>query len=223
MQRERTAHRPMPKQSVIAREGWPFVGVALALSLILGFAGTAIGAGITLALAAFIAFFFRNPTRHAPAGAGLIIAPADGRVIVIARGMPAPHTGSEATKVSIFMSLLDVHINRAPFDARVREVSYEPGRFFVASLDKASDQNERNALILEDERGRATVLVQIAGVIARRIVCYARDGANLLRGEPLGLIRFGSRVDLYLPPEARIDVALGTHVKAGETVIGSLP
>ncbi len=213
----------MPKQTFIAQEGFPFIAIALAGTVLLWLTGHGAGTAAMLAVTAFVAFFFRNPKRRPPRGQDLVVAPADGRIIAIERGAAAPHTGASSTKVSIFMSVLDVHINRFPVTARVKDAIYSAGRFFVASLDKASELNERNALVLEDGAGREYVMVQIAGLVARRIVCYLRPGSTLTRGERFGLIRFGSRVDLYLPPEVRVEVPVGTRTRAGETVIGRLP
>lgn len=215
-----TAYRPMPRQSLVAREGYPFIGISLICMFILWMSGIGVGAALALFAAVFIACFFRNPERRAPEGPGLVVAPADGRVIKVERGVSAPHTGTRSLKLSIFMSVMNVHINRFPVAAKVKRVIYSAGKFFVASLDKSSDQNERNALILEDEIGREIVMVQIAGIIARRVVCYAREGDFVPMGMRFGLIRFGSRVDLYLPMEIKIDVNVGDKVKAGESVIG---
>lgn len=212
----------MPKQTFIAQEGFPFIAIALLGAALLWLVGLAWGAALMFAVTAFIAFFFRNPKRSPPEGNDLIVAPADGRIVAVERGARAPHSGEESTKVSIFMSVLDVHINRFPTTARVKDTVYSAGRFLVASLDKASEHNERHALVLEDGAGREIVLVQIAGLVARRIVCYLKPGDTLGRGERFGLIRFGSRVDIYLPPGARVDVSKGARTRAGETVIGRL-
>jgi len=210
----------MPRQMMIAQEGFPFIAIALGGALMLWLTGLAWGAAFMLALAAFVAFFFRNPKRTPPEGNDKIVAPADGRIISVEPGVSAPHTGRTSTKVSIFMSVLNVHINRFPLTARVVGAFYNAGKFFVASLDKASEQNERLALVLDDGCGREFVMVQIAGLVARRIVCYLKDGDTLKRGERFGLIRFGSRVDLYLPPDIRVGAKVGDRTRAGETVIG---
>lgn len=220
MENTLTAYRPMPRQLPIAREGAPFLGIALAAALLLWLTGLGVGAAFMLAVAGFVAYFFRNPRRRVPQAPGLVVSPADGRVLSVAPRARAPYTGRESTRVSIFMSVLNVHINRFPVAARVTRAVYSAGRFLVASLDKASEHNERNGLILEDEVGREFVMVQIAGLVARRIVCYVREGDVLRRGERMGLIRFGSRVDLYLPSEAKIAVKAGDRVRAGETLLG---
>lgn len=214
------AYRQMPRQSFIAREGYPFIMIAALAALLLWLVGLSAGALLVLVVLVFIAFFFRNPERVVPEAQGLIVSPADGRVLSVSPNVVAPCTGKMATRVSIFMSVLNVHINRFPVTAKVKRTAYHAGRFFVASLDKASEHNEHNALILEDESGREFVLVQIAGLIARRIVCYVREGDLCARGERFGLIRFGSRVDLYLPPDSHVAVRARGRVRAGETILG---
>lgn len=215
-----TAYRRMPKQSFIAREGFPFLAVAICFACLFFIAGYAIWSVLSLMIASFIAFFFRNPERKIPKGDGLILAPADGRVISVADGARAPYSGRESKRISIFMSVFDVHVNRFPVGGTVEDVVYHAGRFFVASLDKASESNERNVLLIRDRAGREFVIVQIAGLIARRIVCYFKKGDRAGIGERLGLIRFGSRVDLYVPPGAAVSVKQGDKVKAGESIVG---
>lgn len=214
------AYRPRPRQYFIAREGFPFIAIALFAAFAMRLAGLGAGVWVMIGIAGFVAYFFRNPERNAPSEDGVVVAPADGRILSVAHEVNAPHTGACSTRVSIFMSVLNVHINRFPVTAVVKKAVYSPGSFLVASLDKASERNERNSLVLEDEKGRVFVMVQIAGLIARRIVCYLKEGDFLPRGERFGLIRFGSRVDLYLPPEVRVKVRTGEKVRAGETVIG---
>lgn len=200
----------------VAREGLPFILAAGILAL----AALAVGwkwAGLVGALLA-LAFlgFFRDPERIAPEGDGLVLAPADGRVVGIKR-MGAEGT---ETRVSIFLSPLDVHVNRAPIRGKVERVHYQKGRFLAAYREEASESNEQNALTLVDTQGRRLGVVQIAGVLARRIVCYVKEGDALERGQRFGLIMFGSRVDLFLPGAARVEVAEGQRVRAGESVIG---
>jgi phosphatidylserine decarboxylase len=216
------AYRPRPRQAFIAREGYPFIGIALIAALLMWMTGWNSGGMALLLLASFVAYFFRNPKRTVPEGDGLVVAPADGRVVEIRSSVDAPHTGHPSTIVGIFMSVLDVHINRLPVSARVKKIVYHAGNFLVASLDKASEQNERNALILEDDQGREFVLVQVAGLIARRIVCYLRNGDQGRQGQRFGLIRFGSRVDIYMPLGTPIEVKKGDRVRAGESIIGRL-
>lgn len=215
-----TAYHPMPRQLYVAREGHPFIAIALGATVLLWMTGLSVGAFVMLGITALVALFFRNPERRTPNGPGLVIAPADGRILSVTGNVAAPGTGKPSTRVSTFMSVANVHINRFPVAARVRSVFYHAGKFLVASLDKASEHNERNGLVLVDDSGHEIVMVQIAGLVARRIVCYVREGDRLARGERFGLIRFGSRVDLYLPTETKVAVAPGDRVVAGETVLG---
>lgn len=214
-----TAYAPKPTQRFIAREGYPFILICVAACALCSFfsytlAALWVGAGL------FVAFFFRNPQRVPPEGTDIIVSPADGRVCAIEDIDNSPYEGGPAIKVSIFMSVLNVHMNRMPVAAKVSNVIYKPGKFLVASLDKASEHNEQNILVLERSCGGKLAMVQIAGLIARRIVCYVKPGDALNAGQRLGLIRFGSRVDLYLPKTNSIDVKMGERVKAGKTVIG---
>lgn len=170
-----------------------------------------------LAVAAAVAGFFRDPARVAPGGEGLVVSPADGKVVEVDDGA---HPGGR--RVSIFLSPLDVHINRAPLDARVADIRYQPGRFLAAYKGKASEENERNAVELTDASGRTVRVVQIAGFLARRIVCYVNPGDSLRKGQRFGMIMFGSRVDLHLPGDAEIEVAPGQRVRGGETIVARL-
>ena len=204
----------------IAKEGLPFLIVAALLTFFLGTMGWrflgALGALLTL----FIAFFFRNPKRKIPALPDAILSPADGRIVHLGECEEDRFLNEKTVKVSIFMSLFDVHINRAPVSGKVQERSYHPGRYFAANVEKASLYNEQNALVLETEDQSKILLIQIAGFIARRIVCYAEAGDTLRKGESFGLIRFGSRIDLYLPAGVKPIVRIGQHVKGGESIIG---
>jgi phosphatidylserine decarboxylase len=176
----------------------------------------ALGILVTL----FIAFFFRNPKRKIPSLQNIILSPADGRIVYVGECEEDRFLREKALKVSIFMSLFDVHVNRAPATGKVLDRSYHPGRFHVASVEKASLLNEQNAFVLETEDRLRILLIQIAGFVARRIVCYAKAGDTLKKGEIFGLIRFGSRIDLYLPTEVKPIVRVGQHVKGGESIIG---
>ncbi|HDS15701.1 MAG TPA: phosphatidylserine decarboxylase [Proteobacteria bacterium] len=179
---------------------------------------------LSLLLGVFCGAFFRDPQRFPPFREGTLVSPADGRVLSVTR-VDGPELAGleESTKVSIFMSVFNVHVNRSPSAGRVLAVHYTPGKFFSANLDKAAEENERNLVVMEDERGNRLAFMQIAGLIARRIVCFVGPDDHLEKGERFGLIRFGSRVDLYLPLETEIDISVGQHVKAGETIIGYLP
>ena len=204
----------------IAREGYPLIltsGVLALLALALGW--TLIGmmlALVTLALAGF----FRDPERIIPAGENLVLSPADGKVVSIAPASAEGLFKGAATRISIFLSPLDVHINRMPVAGRIAEVNYKRGSFMAAYKAEASERNEQNALKIINGGGHAVGVVQIAGVLARRIVCRVRQGEKLARGERFGLIMFGSRTDTYLPKGCSVDVVEGQRVKGGETILG---
>jgi phosphatidylserine decarboxylase len=201
----------------IAREGYPLIFTAAILAL-LALAVGWITLGIMLVLIGLaMTGFFRDPERQAPKGEGLIVAPADGKVVSVADAKSG-FLGN-AKRVSIFLSPLDVHINRTPVEGKIEKVTYQPGKFLAAYKDEASQRNEQNALTIVDSAGRTFGVVQIAGVLARRIVCRARAGDRLARGERFGLIMFGSRTDTYLPESCQIEVAEGQRVKGGETVL----
>ena len=206
----------------IAKEGYPFILIAALLAL-LAFALDRQWVGLVFVFLAFAFLgFFRAPERVPPGGEGLILSPADGRVLGIKRVEKERLFEGTETRVSIFMSPLNVHVNRAPVQGMVEEVRYQKGSFFAAYREEASENNEKNALRIVDGKGRKFAVVQIAGVLARRIVCYAKKGDSLELGQRFGLIMFGSRVDLFLPPGSRVDVVQGQRVRAGETVIGRL-
>jgi len=207
----------------IAKEGYPFIIIAALLALLAFILGWKwLGLVFALFTLAFIGFF-RDPERVPPKGAELVVSPADGRVVGIRPVEKGPLMDGAGTQVSIFLSPLDVHVNRAPVEGRVEQVQYRRGRFFAAYRERASQENEQNAIRMVDAKGRRLSVVQIAGVMARRIVCYVREGESLEQGQRLGLIMFGSRVDLFLPRGSRIEVAEGQAVRGGETIIGRLP
>jgi phosphatidylserine decarboxylase len=208
------------KQWPIAKEGLPFLIVSALLTLgvaVLGWTVPAILGGL---LTLFIAFFFRNPRREIPDLGNIILSPADGKVVHVGEVREERLLKDTACRISIFMSPLNVHINRSPATGKVLDSRYHPGRFLVASKDKASLDNEQNALLLETEDKSRILVVQIAGFIARRIVCYVKAGDHLKMGQTFGLIRFGSRVDLYLPANAKPTVRVGQRVKGGESIVG---
>lgn len=207
----------------IAREGYRLIALAWALPLLFWLAGWTILTLVTLAVAIFVTSFFRDPERRTPADPQTVIAPADGRVIKVAEVSDDRFLHAQARLISIFMSPLNVHVNRAPCSGRVVDVRYNPGKYLRAFADKASLDNEQNALLMEDDHGRRLCFVQIAGFIARRIVCYLRTGSEIGRGERCGMIMFGSRVDIYLPLEAVACVEVGQGTTAGETVIARWP
>ena len=214
--------RPAYPHPIVAREGWPFLAAAVAAALVVGYVA---GAGWSLPLwlaAAFVLQFFRDPPRAVPEDARAVVSAADGRVVAVEKARD-PWLERDALKISVFMNVFNVHSNRAPVDGTVRQRWYHAGRFLNAALDKASLQNERNALWLRTRSGADVTCVQIAGLIARRILCYVEAGAQLSRGERFGFIRFGSRVDLYLPADAQAVAAIGDKVYAAESVLARLP
>ncbi len=206
--------------TIFAVEGRPFFLTLIVVTVIVAIAQCAWWTLLLGGLAAFVMYFFRNPERVVPQEAGAVICPADGRVIQKKTVMEDKYLGAEAIKVSIFMNVFNVHVNRSPYKGKVVDVDYIPGRFINASFDKASELNERNAVVMETEEGKKLLFIQIAGLVARRIVCYVEPGDSLERGERFGLIRFGSRVDVYFPPDSDVNVKIGDRVVAGETVLG---
>ena len=208
----------------IAREGWPFIGIFGLISLILYFVYAPLG-WIGLVLTLWCVYFFRNPDRVTPEREGLIISPADGIVQMIAEVSPPEELdmGSEpVVRVSVFMNVFDCHVNRIPCDGRIGKLVYVPGHFLNASLDKASEENERQMVRIDLESGAFIGAVQIAGLVARRIVCYLEEDQIVLAGERFGLIRFGSRVDIYLPHGAVSHAVIGQKCVSGETVLADL-
>ncbi len=208
----------------IAREGRPFIAAFAVATIVLALiAEWLLFPGIVLT--AWCVYFFRDPNRVTPVRPGLVISPADGVVVSVGKA-PWPKELSmgdgEVQRVCIFMNVFDVHVNRVPTDGRIVKLAYVPGAFVNASLDKASDQNERQLVAMETQDGRPIAFVQIAGLVARRIVCKISEGQSMLAGERMGMIRFGSRVDVYLPPDVAPQVAIGQRCIAGETVIADL-
>lgn len=202
----------------LAREGWAHVAIALALAgVVQHYAGFAYALPLWL-LAAFVVQFFRDPMRAIHRETGAVVCPADGRVTAVGE-VEDPYLKRRALRVSVFMNVFNVHSNRSPIGGRVLERWYHPGRYVNAALDKASFENERNALWIKTDQGQDLVVVQIAGLIARRILCYVDTGARVRPGERYGFIRFGSRVDVYLPVSSRLKVSLGDKVKAGSDVL----
>ena len=206
----------------IAREGWPFLVIAAVVAAVLSWLDFRILALLAWALFVFILQFFRDPVRKIPQGPNSVLSPADGRVVVVETARD-PYLERDALKISVFMNVFNVHSNRSPVDGTVANRWYHPGSFFNAALPKASLENERNALHLRTASGQDVTCVQIAGLIARRILCYVDTGATLSRGQRYGFIRFGSRVDVYLDPAAKPRVAVGDVVAATETVLAELP
>ena len=206
---------------LIAREGWPIIGIALGLALMVtGVAGWLWATPLWL-VCVFCLQFFRDPARPIPGDAKSVLSPADGRIVAIGP-VRDPWLEREALKVSVFMNVFNVHSNRSPVDGEVKQRWYQRGKFVNADLDKASTENERNALWLRTTGGHDVTCVQVAGLIARRILCDVDAGASLKRGQRYGFIRFGSRVDLYLPPETRVKVTIGDQVRASATILAEL-
>jgi phosphatidylserine decarboxylase len=207
---------------VIAREGWPFLTVSLVVAI-----------GVTWCCGwwsvpfwivyFFILQFFRDPAREIPQGEGLVLCPADGQVIVVGEAPDPYRDNAKSLKVSIFMNVFNVHSQRSPVDGTIAKILYTKGSFVNAAVDKASSDNERNALVLKLDNGVEISCVQVAGLIARRILCYVKAGDRLTRGQRYGFIRFGSRVDVYLPPGSKPKVAIGDKVSASSTVLAELP
>ncbi len=206
-------------------EGWRFVAVFAVLTVILFWLWAPLG-WVGLGLTIWCYYFFRDPKRAVPERAGLIVSPADGVVSMIGPASPPPELGlgaQERMRISVFMSVFNCHVNRAPIAGRLVKMAYRPGKFLNASLDKASEDNERNGLVIEmEEDGRPLAVVQIAGLVARRIVPFVEEGVHLRTGERFGLIRFGSRLDVYLPDGVAPLVAVGQTMIAGETVLADL-
>lgn len=205
----------------IHREGWPFIVAAGLFNLVLFLAAPPLG-WLFLIVTVWVVAFFRDPERVTPTAENLVICPADGRLLPIVNADPPPelHLPQGAyVRLSIFMNVFNVHVNRIPCNGTVTTLAYRPGKFFNASFDKASAENERMGIRLTTESGREIGLVQIAGLVARRIVCNVREGQSVCRGVRFGIIRFGSRVDVYLPDGVRVLVTAGQSVRAGETVL----
>lgn len=202
-------------------EGYKFIAIFFVASIVLGWIADPLF-WVGMLLTAWCAWFFRDPPRVTPVNDEFIVAPADGRVSHIAKVVPPAELGlgdSPVQRVSIFMNVFNCHINRAPVQGRVEKIIYKKGEFLNAELDKASADNERNSMLIETEKGTIAV-VQIAGLVARRILCWANEGDTLSTGERFGLIRFGSRLDVYMPDDAAVTVALGQTAIGGETIIG---
>jgi len=206
----------------VASEGYPFIALFAFITLIFALLDWGFLTLVLLGLTLFTVYFFRNPERCIPAEEGAVLAPADGKVIFVGKVMEERYFKEEVLKVSIFMSVFNVHVNRAPCSGKVVDMFYNKGEFFNASLDKASLQNEQAGILLETDGGKRLLSVQIAGLIARRIVTYPVIGDVLERGRRYGLIRFGSRVDVYFPPGSEVLSEVGGRTVAGETILGYL-
>ncbi len=208
-----------------APEGWPFILGSLVLTVILWFVDLRVGFYPlfypALSLLLFIIWFFRDPEREIPDSDSAIVSPADGKVIIVEEVNEERFLKAKAMKISIFMNVFNVHVNRAPASGRIVDIFYNPGKFFNASFDKASLLNEQNALLIEADNGKRYVANQIAGLIARRIVCRVKPGDTLVRGNRFGLIRCGSRLDVFLPVDVKVKVKVGEKVSAGSSILAN--
>jgi phosphatidylserine decarboxylase len=204
----------------VAKAGYPFIFASAFATAVFALLGIGFLSILGLLTTGFICYFFRDPDRLIPKGEGIIISPADGKVIKVEPVEQTPYFDGACTRISVFMSVFNVHVNRTPHEGTIREVNYHPGKFFSANLDKASKDNEHNALLLESPSGNQVGFVQIAGLVARRIICAVQPGDVLKRGQRFGLICFGSRLDIYLARETEIQVTVGDKVQAGSSVIG---
>lgn len=211
--------RDKRKHIPFAGEGIPFVLMFAFATLILAVLGCSVIAGLLLVLTLLVGHFFRDPERVLTADDGDVVSPADGKVMEIERADGTVFDETPALKISIFMSVFDVHVNRVPISGTVRGLCYRKGRFLAAQKPRASRENEQNWVWFENAKGVAVVVTQVAGLIARRIVCWPTVGDRVMQGERFGLIRFGSRLDLYVPEESELLVARGEHVYAGETLL----
>jgi len=207
----------------LAKEGLPFVLIACAITVLLSLAGFYIISIFTGILSLFVIFFFRDPERNHLTEHKTVLSPADGTILEVLSLNTGNPLDKPAIKVSIFMSVFNVHVNRIPITGTIKKITYRPGKFFSANLDKASKYNESNTVILESTDSHKIAVIQIAGFIARRIVCWIKDGDHLEAGQRFGLIRFGSRLEVYLPANSRVTAQVRQKVRAGETIIGYLP
>jgi len=205
---------------LLAREGWPYIAASAIASVVVALVAGWWSIPLWL-LTIFIVQFFRDPPRQVPVQANAVLSPADGRIVKVEK-VHDPYTGRDALLLSVFMNVFNVHSNRSPVDGTVERVEYSAGKFINADLDKASTENERNALVMRLQSGERITVVQVAGLIARRILCYVKPADALMRGQRYGFIRFGSRVDVYLPLAARPRVAVGDVVYATTSVIAEL-
>ena len=206
---------------LIAKPGIPFVLAGLVSTVLAGFFSGWLAAILGVATC-FVIWFFRDPERDIPSGSGLVVAPADGKVVQIREEREERFLNAPVIRVSIFLNIFNVHVNRMPCEGKIRKIAYHAGKFLSAHLEKASAENEHQAILIEATTGQQLVVVQIAGLIARRIVSWIKTGDQLERGERFGMIRFGSRVDTFLPIGTKVRVKLGDRVKGGETILGEL-
>ncbi|MDO8785886.1 MAG: phosphatidylserine decarboxylase family protein [Syntrophales bacterium] len=208
--------------SPIVLEGFPFIIPFGAVAVLAFYYGALIPAAFLSVITALVAWFFRNPERISPEGDKAVISPADGKVINIENVAEHDLLRGPCKKISIFMNIFNVHVNRVPYAGTVSSVRHEKGKFLPASLDKASSLNEKNSILIKTDEGREILTVQVAGMIARRIVCWLKEGMYVRKGERFGLIKFSSRLEVFLPSDSTVSVKVGDKVRAGETKIGYL-
>jgi phosphatidylserine decarboxylase len=206
-----------------AKEGIPFIAVPAAGTLLAVWLGWPVVAVVGAIATVFVAWFFRNPARVIPQSQNLVVAPGDGKVIAIEEEFEPRYLKERSIRLTIFLNVFDVHINRVPCDGVIEDLQYQPGLFLVASKPEATWRTEQNAMMIKTSEGIKVLCVQVAGLIARRIVCWISPGDRAIRGERYGLIRFGSRMDTFLPMGTKLRVAVGQRVKGGETILGELP
>jgi phosphatidylserine decarboxylase len=206
-----------------AKEGIPFIAVPAGVTLLKGWLGWPVVASVGAIATLFTAWFFRNPVRVTPQGTNLVVAPGDGKVIAVEEEFEPRYLKERSVRLTIFLNVFDVHINRMPCDGVIEDVQYQPGLFLVASKPEATLRNEQNAVMIKTREGIKVLCVQVAGLIARRIVCWVSPRDRAIRGERYGLIRFGSRMDTFVPIGTKLRVAVGERVKGGETILGELP
>lgn len=203
----------------LAREGFPFVAGGVVAAIIAHLLDAGILAFVLWMITLFMLQFFRDPVREIPSDYGAIVSPADGKVVTVRR-MTDPMSGREATNIAIFLNVFSVHATRIPVSGEVSQRVYKQGKFLNAAVDKSSDENERNSIVIRTEDLKEVTCIQIAGLIARRILCYVKEGQHVNRGQKYGFIRFGSRVELFLPLEYRVTVNVGDKVRGGADIIG---
>ncbi|MBW1753206.1 MAG: phosphatidylserine decarboxylase family protein [Deltaproteobacteria bacterium] len=204
----------------VAKAGYPFIFAAVLTTFVFALLQLTVLALVGLAATFFICYFFRDPDRVIPNADGAVVSPADGKIILAGPVENSPFFNDKGIKISIFMSVFNVHVNRIPYEGIIKTVSYHPGKFIPANLDKASRHNEHNAVGLETDQGKQIVFVQIAGLIARRIICKVKEGDKVVRGQRFGMICFGSRLDVYLPLDTNLQVRVGDRVQAGTSILG---
>ncbi len=204
----------------LAREGYPFAAAAVVVALAVYFFAGGYWSIPFWLIAAFVLQFFREPTRDVPADDNLVVSPADGKVVAVGEAID-PISGNTATRIAIFLNVFSVHSNRIPIAGTIIKKEYRAGKFLNAAVDKSAEENERNSIVIRDSHSNEITCIQIAGLIARRILCYVDTGDKVQKGQKYGFIRFGSRVELFLPPEYQVNVSIGDSVRGGADVIGS--